>query len=268
MDGKNPPPIGLFSPGSGALATLTNLIAKNCPGRIVYYADTKNAPFGARSPQEIAQLVKVGVEFLRSKGCSPIAIACNTSSLNLGLVDELTLNDASFPPVINIVDTTLEALQARKLGHRFLVFATNVTIASSIYANFVAKFFPDVQCLQVASSRLAKLVDEQASKSVLKREVLDCLERIISVQKIDSLLLGCTHYSLVRDVIMEVLSEFNQEPVVIDQAPLFCESILDHAKVNPASKIEVMVFVTRSSSGFEKALGNFCPGIVGIEKVQ
>ena len=184
--------VGLFDSGIGGLTVLKTLIKKYPNNEYIYYGDTLNVPYGNKSREELLILSKNNMEFLINKGAELIIIACGTVSSNC-----LDYLKASYNiPIISIVSPTIEYLKNsnyKNIG----VIATNATINSHIFKNnIINKNF-----IEIATPELVPIIENN------KFDELDMvLHKYLDGINIDVLVLGCTHYPLVKDKISSIIS--------------------------------------------------------------
>ncbi|MCB0338159.1 MAG: aspartate/glutamate racemase family protein [Bdellovibrionales bacterium] len=213
--------IGIFSPGMGALAAL-HACQLHAPGHTYhFFSDSFHSPFGNRPIAEIEEYVKEGILFLAEHRCTTILIACNTSSLTLPSIQEnLPSNIRNNLPIFDIISCTLNTLQDLDLSDGIVVFGTQQTIQNGKY-NKSNINSPKIS--SVFSSKLANLIDKEASEDEILYEIYDSLKQVLNTEtKPANLLLACTHYSLVYNQILQICSELGVGDInIVDQANIF-----------------------------------------------
>ena len=216
-------PIGVFDSGVGGL-TVVRSLRRALPGEdIVYLGDTARVPYGNKSPRTVERYSLTCQQFLLEKGVKLVMIACNTASANA--LPALTM--ASPVPVIGAVlpgaATALAASTTRHIG----VIGTLGTVRSNAYAHAIAARDPHVVTTAMACPLLVPLaeegwVDDEIAVLVARRYLTQLFARD---REIDTLVLGCTHYPLLRDVIVQVSRELAAREVnVVDSASAMAES--------------------------------------------
>ncbi len=195
--------IGIFDSGIGGLTVVKEVMNQLPNENIIYFGDSARVPYGNKSPETVIAYTEQIVNFLLSKDVKAILIACNTvSAVALEVVRH------KIPvPVIGVLKpgarTAAEVTRNRKIG----VIATRATINSGLYEEFLHKTNPDTLVFGKACPLFVPLVEEgwfnspiteQVAKEYLS-DLLDC--------GIDSLILGCTHYPLLRDVIQRTVGD-------------------------------------------------------------
>lgn len=184
--------VGLFDSGIGGLTVLKTLIKKYPNNEYIYYGDTLNVPYGNKSREELLILSKNNMEFLINKGAELIIIACGTVSSNC-----LDYLKASYNiPIISIVSPTIEYLNNSNYNS-IGVIATNATINSHIFKNNII----NKNVIEIATPELVPIIENN------KFDELDMvLHKYLDGINIDVLVLGCTHYPLVKDKISSIIS--------------------------------------------------------------
>ena len=195
---KNSQPIGVFDSGVGGL-TVAREIFRNLPDeKILYYGDTARVPYGNKSPETIKRYSRQIAGFLISQGVKAIVIACNTASaLALDSVQEMT--DV---PVIGVVVPGARAAVRETRTGRIGIIGTSATIGSGIYDKYIKEMMPGALVFGRACPLFVPLVEEGIIDDVVTDTMIHrYLDDMINNDRIDTLILGCTHYPLLRSVI-------------------------------------------------------------------
>lgn len=203
IDVKKTSPIGVFDSGVGGL-TVAREIMRNLPNEdIVYFGDTARVPYGSKSKDNIIRYSRQIIHFLQTKGVKAIVIACNTASaLALEAVkDEFDI------PIIGVVEpgarAALAVTETKKIG----VIGTEATVRSAMYEKIIQGIEPDVSVLAKACPLFVPLVEEGFKKHHVTDEIIDYYLASLKESDIDALILGCTHYPLLRSKIREYVGE-------------------------------------------------------------
>ena len=203
IDVKKSAPVGVFDSGVGGL-TVAREIMRHLPNEnIVYFGDTARVPYGSKSKDNIIRYSRQIIHFLRTKGVKAIVIACNTASaLALDVVRE-----ESDIPIIGVVEpgarAALETTKTRKIG----VIGTEGTIRSAMYEKIIQGIDPEASVIGKACPLFVPLVEEGFAKHRVTQEIIDYYLASFMETDIDSLILGCTHYPLLRSRIREYVGE-------------------------------------------------------------
>ena len=186
--------IGLFDSGLGGLTVLKTLLKKYPNNEYVYYGDTLNIPYGDKTKEELIILAKKNVDFLLSKNVDMIIVACGTVSSNCLDILKETYNI----PIISILEPTIDYLNNSNYQN-ILVMATHATINSHIFKNNINK-----NIYELETPKLVPMIENNNLLDIDKvlHEYLDNY-----LNNIDVLVLGCTHYPIIKDYIKSVVGE-------------------------------------------------------------
>lgn len=202
--------IGVFDSGVGGL-TVLRALRERLPGiSTVYLGDTARVPYGTRSPEVVVRYSRNTARFLLSQEIELLVVACNTATAHA-----LPTLQAELPvPVIGVVEPGARAAAAATRNGRIGVIGTAGTIASGAYQQALARHLPGAEVMARACPLLVPLAEEgwtegEVPLAVARRYLGDWKGRI------DTLVLGCTHYPLLQSVIAEVLGP---EVKLIDSA--------------------------------------------------
>ena len=196
-------PIGIFDSGIGGL-TVFRSIRKEVPYEdIVYFGDTARVPYGTKSKETITKFSINNVQFLEGFHVKMVIVACNTaSSLSLeALQEKFTL------PIVGVIEPgAREALKRTKNG-RIGVIGTKSTIGSSAYETWLKRLDPSVKVYSGACPLFVPFVEEGWLEGEVVRGVAHAYLDGFKAFKVDTLILGCTHYPLLERVIQKTLGE-------------------------------------------------------------
>lgn len=198
---KNKKPIGIFDSGVGGL-TVAKEIMKLLPEEdFVYLGDTANLPYGDKSEEIVRQYSVDNTDFLLKYDIKVLVVACNTaSSVALGhLKQKYSL------PIIGVIEPAAKGAVYATRNSGIGVIGTNRTIRSNMYADTIRKMDPKIHVLQKACPLFVPLIEEnfidhQATKLIAEEYLSE-----FRGNGTDTLILGCTHYPLIMDVISEIL---------------------------------------------------------------
>ena len=190
-------PIGIFDSGVGGL-TVTREVMRNIPEeRIVYFGDTARVPYGSKSKETILRYSRQIVRFLLSQEVKAIVVACNTAS---AFALEEIRHELSVP-IIGVVKPGAKVACAATKNNRIGVIGTKGTIASGLYTEFIRQIRPDAEVIGKACPLFVPLVEESMMKDPVTEEMARRYLAALKEQDIDTLILGCTHYPLLRSMI-------------------------------------------------------------------
>ena len=196
-------PIGVFDSGVGGLTVVREIIRQLPSENVIYFGDTARVPYGSKSKQTVLKFSKQISRFLMTKQVKAIVVACNTASA-LALEE---LQKEIDIPVIGVVwpgaNMAVEITKTKSIG----VIATQATIKSRIYNNYIRKLDPEVTVIGKPCPLFVPLVEEGLLED---RVTDDMVERYLSELKpynVDALVLGCTHYPLLINPIKRYMGD-------------------------------------------------------------
>lgn len=196
-------PIGVFDSGVGGL-TVAREIMRNLPNEhIVYFGDTARVPYGSKSKDTIIRYSRQIIRFLQTQNVKAIVIACNTASaLALDTVEkEFDI------PIIGVIKSGARTAAATTVNKKVGVIGTESTINSQMYNQFLRELDPEITVFGKACPLFCPLVEEGWLKDPVTEEVARRYLQEILGEGIDSLILGCTHYPLLRSLIRGIVGE-------------------------------------------------------------
>ena len=197
----NPAPVGVFDSGIGGLTVAHEVIRQLPHESIIYFGDTARVPYGPKSPDTVRRYSREIASFLRGEGVKGIVIACNTATAHAlsALREEFDM------PVIGVVEPGARAaVKATKRGH-IGVIGTVGTIKSGAYERAIRAIDPDVMITARACPLFVPLVEEGWTEHDATRLVAQEYLAPLIAAEIDTLVLGCTHYPLLKPLLRDVL---------------------------------------------------------------
>lgn len=203
IENRKTAPVGVFDSGVGGL-TVAREISRQLPNEnIVYFGDTARVPYGSKSQNTIIRFSEQIIRFLKTKDVKAIVIACNTASaLALDAVrDEFDL------PIMGVVipgaRAAVEATKNRKVG----VVGTDATVQSGMYTKVIHGMAPDITVIEKACPLFVPLVEEGFKEHPVTGEIIEYYLESMRSTDIDAMILGCTHYPLLRSRIREYMGD-------------------------------------------------------------
>ena len=195
-------PIGVFDSGVGGISVLKELVSLMPNENFIYFGDSKNAPYGTKSFDEIEKLTVENAKYLKNKGCKAIVIACNTATSAGGKAVREMLDI----PVIGI-EPALKPAALMCEHPKVAVMATPLTLKLEKFANLMEKFDDNAVIYTVECPEIVGYVE----KGILQgAEIENCIRKYfepLKGVKLDGIVLGCTHYPFVKNVIKKVVGE-------------------------------------------------------------
>ena len=196
-------PVGVFDSGVGGL-TVAREIMRNLPSeKIVYFGDTARVPYGSKSKETVTRYSRQIIRFLMEQKVKAIVIACNTAS-----AFALETVRHEFPlPVIGVIRAGAEVAACETRNKKVGVIGTEGTIGSGIHEEFLHSWDPEIQVFGKACPLFCPLVEEGWTHDPLTREIAARYLKDLQDRGIDTLILGCTHYPLLRSTIGEIMGD-------------------------------------------------------------
>lgn len=196
-------PVGVFDSGVGGL-TVVREIMRNLPNeRIVYFGDTARVPYGSKSKDTVVRYSRQIVRFLQTQNVKTIVVACNTASaLALDVIEkEVDI------PILGVVIPGAHVAAKTTSNKRIGVIATESTIRSNLYPTLIQREDPKITVFGKACPLFVPLVEEGWTKDPVTYEVARRYLDELLEKDIDTLIMGCTHYPLLRSLLREVVGE-------------------------------------------------------------
>lgn len=190
-------PIGIFDSGLGGLSICKEIVQLLPNESIIYLADSKNAPYGEKSKEDIIEFSIKNTELLLSLGCKLIVVACNTATTNAISVLRAKYN----VPFIGIEPAIKPAALTTKTG-KIGVLATKGTLSSDLFLSTSSQF-DNVDIIETEGRNLVRLIESgklEETKPLLEKYLLPMIDK-----GVDSIVLGCSHYPFLIPLIKEII---------------------------------------------------------------
>ncbi len=195
-------PIGVFDSGVGGISVLRELVALMPKENFIFYGDSKNAPYGTKTLEEVRQLTLADADFLMGQKVKALVVACNTAtSAAIHILREKYQKEI---PVIGIEPALKPAVSVRE-NPRVLVMATPMTLREEKFHNLMQKFQNKAEIISLPCPGLVEFVERGELCGTALEQYLNNLFEPFRTKQIDAVVLGCTHYPLVRKTIQSVL---------------------------------------------------------------
>ena len=262
MKNKKMAPIGVFDSGVGGL-TVAREISRQLPyENIVYFGDTARVPYGSKSQNTIIRFSEQIIRFLRTKQVKAIVIACNTASaLALDAVkDEFDL------PIIGVVIPGARAAVEATTNGKVGVVGTEATVQSGMYTKVIQGMNPKIEVIEKACPLFVPLVEEGFKEHIVTREIIEYYLESMRNTDIDAMILGCTHYPLLRSKIREYMGDKIQ---IVNPA---YETAMDLKRLLEEEESEYSFYVSDAAEKFRKFANTVMPfdvpttNVVNIEE--
>jgi glutamate racemase len=257
--------VGVFDSGIGGLTVLAAIRRQLPHEHYLYLGDTARLPYGTKSPETVARYALRAGRFLVKQNIKMLVVACNTAS-----AAALHVLQAALPvPVMGVV-----LPGARVAAHRSRgvvgVIATESTIASSAYSRAVLEQHPGARIISQACPLFVPLAEEGWFDHEVTRVVAGMYLAPLVAAGVDTVILGCTHYPLLRDAIA---AEFAEDVVLVDSGDAVAEEVTTY--LNEVGKRreepggDLRVFVTDTAERFQRIANTIIPsGLTTLELVD
>lgn len=254
--------IGFFDSGLGGLLIL-KAVAKALPQYdYVYYADTANLPYGDKSEEEIFKLTKQALDELFLRDCALVVVACNTASAETLRRIQDTYLIEKYPDrrVLGVIVPTIESLHDMKAS-RALLLATKRTVESGKYERELQKLDSSIDLASVATPELVPLIESHKLDEALAHAI-----SVIETEtgKGDVVLLGCTHYTLLKDGLRE---HFSDTRTFVSQDEVIPYKLADYLDRHPeiASRLtntgKRQIHLTEHRPDYDRLTAEFLGGV-------
>lgn len=218
--------IGVFDSGVGGL-TLVREMERELPDyQIVYFGDTARIPYGTKSRETVLEFAQQDAKFLVSKGAKIIVIACNTASSVASSSFEKTFGI----PVFKVISPGVVKALAETKNNKIGVIGTTGTIKSRVHEKQLLQMNPDVQVFTKACPLIVSLVEEGWHKRSETKRIIRTYLRPLKLAHIDTLILACTHFPIVKDTISEIMGK---RVALVDPAREVVHEIKNYLQQHP-----------------------------------
>lgn len=249
--------IGVFDSGFGGLTTL-KAISKRLPHyNYVYLGDTARVPYGSRSSETIYAYTKQAVDFLFAEGCELIIVACNTASAEAlrRIQREHLPHYGTQKRVLGVIVPAAEEAAMKTNNGRIGLIATESTVASGTFARELSNINPRIHLFAKACPLLVPLIEADEYRSDAARLILKAYLKPLLAKKIDTLILGCTHYEIMKSMIKKIVGS---KVAVLSEGEVVARKLEEYLFRHPelasvlTKKSKTIVYSTDLSLRFEK----------------
>ena len=259
-------PIGIFDSGIGGL-TIAYALKKKLPNEsFIYFGDTKHLPYGEKSDQAIKDYSLKIVKFLEDKKCKAIVIACNSASSVA--YNHIRKNITSIPiynvidPIINIIT---ENCESKKIG----IIGTKATIKSQIYQKKINNLCQSIDVVSLETPLLAPMIEEGFFNQEISTTIIKNYLNNKILNKIDSLILACTHYPLIKE---EIVKFYRNKINVLDSSEIISKYITKELKdlniMSTSEKCSYHFIISNYTKSFEKSAVIFFKENIKLEEID
>ena len=268
-------PIGVFDSGYGGLTVLSEFFKRLPEYDFIYLGDNARSPYGTRSFETVYTYTLQAVKKLFEMGCQLVILACNTASAKA--LRSIQQNDLSKIDskrrVLGVIRPSVEAIGKYTQSKQVGVLGTNGTVVSNSYPLEIKKIFPEINVHQEACPMWVPLVENDEHQGAgadyfVKKNIGKLLKK---ENKIDTLILACTHYPL----LIQKIKKFVPKNIsIISQGQIVAESLKDYLYRHPEMDIRCSknskhkFFTTESPEVFRQRAKAFCKQLNGVEQVE
>lgn len=267
--------IGVFDSGFGGLTVLRSIVdlLPNYP--FIYFGDNARAPYGNKSFDLIYEYTLEGVNFLFDKGCEIVVLACNTASAKaLRTIQQKDLpRIAPSKRVLGVIRPSTEEIASFTRSGFVGILGTEGTVKSESYLLELAKISPNLQVFQHACPLWVPLIEERQYDTVAGKMIIASdIDLLFKENKnIDTILLACTHYPIIKSIIHEAVE---QRASIIEQGPLVALKLKDYLTRHPemASRLgneqPVEFYTTEREDYFNQHASEIYGSIIKSQQIQ
>lgn len=254
--------IGLMDSGLGGLTVLDELSKKYKGLELIYFADQKNCPYGEKTATEIEKAVRNVMGFFVSKKVNMIIIACNTATAIMlkKLQNEMPI------PVIGVIEPGSQMAAESTKNNKVAVWATKKTIETNIYAQKIKEKKDDITVFSYKCEEFVPLIEadnQEALEQVIEKYVLSIIEN-----DVDTVVLGCTHYPLEKDLIDKKIKQNTMKKInIVNPAIRTIESISQYIKGNSLKENKIEYYTSGNEEVFSEQLKNINKRLKVMEEI-
>lgn len=194
-------PIGVFDSGIGGLTVVKRLFSTLPKESIVYFGDTARVPYGSKSNETVIEYAIQDTNFLLSKNVKAVVVACNTAS-SIAINE---LRQRFDVPIIGMIEPGASMAVKETKNKKVGVIGTRATISNEAYSEAIIKMDGDIKIFEKACPLFVPIAEEGWTNHKATYEVAEEYLKELREKEIDTLVLGCTHYPILSDVIQNVI---------------------------------------------------------------
>lgn len=258
-------PIGIFDSGIGGLTIAHALKTKLQNESFIYFGDTKHLPYGEKSEEAIKDYSLKIAKFLEKRRCKAIIIACNSAS---SVAFKYITKHIKSIPIYNVIDPIIDVISkdcSRKIG----VIGTKATIKSNIYQKKISEICKQTEVVSLETPLLAPMIEEGFFNQEISIAIIKNYLKNKCLKDIDSLILACTHYPLIKK---EITRFYNSKIKVIDSAEIISNYIMKELKdlniMNKTNSCNHHFIISNYTKSFEKSAFIFFKENIKLEEID
>lgn len=256
--------LGIFDSGIGGL-TVAAAIRKLMPAeKLIYFGDTAHLPYGDKSPESIREWAVGIADFLLEQDCKMLVIACNT--ISAVAYQRVKKHVGKRALVVNVIDPVAKHISKQTGVRQLGVIGTKATIKSDVYSKKIELLCPGIQVNSLATPLLAPMIEEGFFNNSISRTIINDYLSRPKLRKIDSLVLACTHYPLIRP---EIDAFYKGRVHIFDTAGIVAEEVkhllIKNHLLRKGKSGKTHFYVSDYTHSFEKSTQLFFPGKIRLE---
>ncbi len=258
-------PLGIFDSGIGGL-TVASAVHQLLPNEnLIYFGDTAHLPYGDKSPASIQKWSIAISDFLMKFDCKMIVIACN--SISSVAFDVVKKHIGKKAIVVNVIDPVVEYVSAQSKLKHIGVVGTKATIRSDVYATKILKANKKLNVSSQATPLLAPMIEEGFFNNKISKTIINDYLSRPKLKNIDSLILGCTHYPLIKP---EIELYYKNRVAIVDSAQIVAEQVQATLKKNSLLNTDktsrLQFFISDFTPSFEQSTRIFFKGKIKLKQ--
>ena len=260
--------IGVFDSGLGGLTVVKELLKLLPQYRLIYFGDTARTPYGTKSAETVTHYAIEITNFLLKKGAKIIVVACHTvSSTAMHALKEIFPKVPFFEVVTPSMKKALKLTKNKKIG----LIGTRTTVESGIYERLFKEVDPEIKLYSQPAPLLVPLIEEGWLKKPETRRIVKKYLIPLKMRGIDTLILGCTHYPLIKKVIQEKAGKRRK---LVDPSEEVALEVKTFIETHPefikelASNEDPEIYVSDITPNFEKIAQLFLGRKITLKKVN
>lgn len=257
--------IGVFDSGLGGLTILSALRRRLPNEDLIYFGDTANVPYGSKSKDAVTRFSLAIARFLEKQGVKLIVVACNTASA-LALAE---LRKQISVPVMGVIESGAEKAVRSTRNGKIAVLGTEGTVKSRAYPKAVLKRSKQARVFQQACPLFVPLVEENWAQTPAARLTAKTYLAPVARSGADTVILGCTHYPVLKPVIARILGK---KVTLVDSADTLAEAVQNHllksGQAAQTGKGKLTVFASDDPQRFKRMAGYLLAGKIGAVRLK
>lgn len=265
--------IGIFDSGFGGLHIMRGIVKELPEYKFIYLGDTARVPYGTRSPEIIYNFTEQAVDFLFGEGCELIILACNTASSDAlrKIQREYVPKNHPGKKVLGVIIPASEDAFSKSKNRRVGVMATEGTVKSGAFKRELLKVCSRVKIFQMACPLLVPIVEAGEENSMMADMVLRKYLKPLIDKKIDTLILGCTHYGILKRKIRKIIGA---DIKIIDESSVVSKKLKNYLERHPEIEKNLKkdgsrnFYSTDLADNFQTLGSNFFGKKIKVKKAQ